>query len=113
VSRTLQDRVQIERVTPAVDDGRFPAKAVVGEDTIVGADIFREGHEKIAAAVLEFTLGPLLENPYRVGRALRGELEGLHAARVGAYRVIYEIDEEAGSVTVLDVDHRGDVYRSR
>lgn len=69
--------------------------------------------EKIAAAVLEFTLGPLLENPYRVGRALRGELEGLHAARVGAYRVVYDIDEEAGSVTVLDVDHRGDVYRSR
>jgi mRNA interferase RelE/StbE len=69
--------------------------------------------EKIAAAVLEFILGPLLENPQRVGRALRGELEGLHAARVGAYRVVYEIDGEARTVTVLDVDHRGDVYRSR
>lgn len=69
--------------------------------------------EKIAAAVLEFILGPLLENPQRVGRALRAELEGVHAARVGAYRVLYEIDEGAGSVTVLDVDHRGDVYRSR
>jgi mRNA interferase RelE/StbE len=69
--------------------------------------------EKIAAAVLEFILGPLLENPQRVGRALRGELEGLHAARVGAYRVVYGNDEEARTVTVLDVDHRGDVYRSR
>jgi mRNA interferase RelE/StbE len=69
--------------------------------------------EKIAAAVLEFILGPLLENPHRVGRALRGELEGLHAARVGAYRVIHAIDQDAGSVTVLDVDHRGDVYRPR
>jgi mRNA interferase RelE/StbE len=68
--------------------------------------------EKIAAAVLEFILGPSRENPQRVGRALRGELEGLHAARVGAYRVVYEIDE-ARTVTVLDVDHRGDVYRSR
>jgi mRNA interferase RelE/StbE len=48
-----------------------------------------------------------------VGRALRGELEGLYAAQVGAYRVIYEIDEDAGFVTVLDVDHRGDVYRPR
>lgn len=69
--------------------------------------------EKIAAAVLEFILGPLLENPQRVGRALRGELEGLQAARVGAYRVVYEIDEQARTVTVLDVDHRGNVYRSR
>jgi mRNA interferase RelE/StbE len=69
--------------------------------------------EKVAAAPLEFILGPLRENPHRVGRALRAELEGVHAARVGAYRVLYEIDEDARLITVLDVDHRGDVYRSR
>lgn len=69
--------------------------------------------EKIAAAVLEFILGPLLETPSRVGRPLRGDLTGLHAARVGAYRVIYEMDEQTGTVTVLDVDHRADVYRAR
>lgn len=69
--------------------------------------------EKIAAAVLEFILGPLLENPSRVGRPLRGDLTGLHAARVGAYRIIYEMDEQTGTVTVLDFDHRADVYRPR
>jgi mRNA interferase RelE/StbE len=69
--------------------------------------------EKVAAAALEFILGPLLENPHRVGRALRAELEGVHAARVGAYRVPYEIDEDDRLITVLDVDHRGDVHRSR
>ena len=31
--------------------------------------------------------------------------------RVGAYRVIYEIDDAATTVTVLHVGHRRDVYR--
>ena len=31
--------------------------------------------------------------------------------RVGDYRVIYEIDDEAREVTVLDVGHRRDIYR--
>jgi starch synthase (maltosyl-transferring) len=45
------DRVQIQRVTPAVDCGRYAAKAVAGEDVIVGADVFREGHDKVAACI--------------------------------------------------------------
>jgi mRNA interferase RelE/StbE len=69
--------------------------------------------EKIAAAVLEFILGPLKDNPERVGAPLRGDLAGLHAARVGAYRVVYEIDTDDRSVTILDSDHRADVYRPR
>lgn len=69
--------------------------------------------DKIATAVLEFIVGPLLQNPHRVGRALRGDLAGLHAARVGSYRVVYEIDEAAHTVTVLDIDHRADMYRPR
>ena len=68
---------------------------------------------KVAVAVLDFLVGPLLENPRRVGKALRGDLEGLHVARVGAYRVIYEIEVEARVVRVLFVDHRADVYRPR
>jgi starch synthase (maltosyl-transferring) len=34
-----------------VDCGRYAAKAIVGDDVIVAADVFREGHEKVAAAV--------------------------------------------------------------
>ncbi|MCA1727437.1 MAG: type II toxin-antitoxin system RelE/ParE family toxin, partial [Actinobacteria bacterium] len=45
--------------------------------------------EKAASAIVEFMLGPLLDAPERVGRPLRGELEGLRAARRGAYRVLY------------------------
>ncbi len=68
---------------------------------------------KVAMAVLDFLTGPSCENPHRVGRPLRGDLEGLHSARVGAYRVIYEIDETSRMGTVLYMDHRADVYQPR
>jgi len=52
----------------------------------------------------------LAENPRpRNSRKLRGK-EGWRI-RVGDYRVIYEIDDEAQEVLVLDVGHRRDVYR--
>ena len=69
--------------------------------------------EKAAAAVVEFMVGPLTEDPRRVGHRLRGELEELWAARRGPYRVVYEIDEPAREVRVLRIDHRADVYRPR
>lgn len=69
--------------------------------------------EKAAAAVVEFLLGPLLEGPSRVGHRLRGELEGLWAARRGPYRAVYEVDERAKQIRVLRIDHRADVYRPR
>ena len=47
----MKGRVQVQNVTPTVDCGRYAAKAVVGEDVVVGADVFREGHDKVAAAV--------------------------------------------------------------
>ncbi len=31
--------------------------------------------------------------------------------RVGKYRVIYEIDDDNRTVTILDIGHRRDVYR--
>jgi mRNA interferase RelE/StbE len=69
--------------------------------------------ERVAAAVVEFMLGPLCESPRRVGHPLQRELAGLWSARRGAYCVIYAIDDDAHVVTVLRVDHRADVYRSR
>jgi len=68
---------------------------------------------KAAAAVVEFMVGPLTEDPKRVGHRLREELEGRWAARRGPYRVDYEIEERAREVRVLRIDHRADVYRPR
>lgn len=64
--------------------------------------------EKVATAVVEFIYGALAHNPRRVGKALRFELEGLHSARRGDYRVIYRIDDEV--VTVTAIEHRADAY---
>jgi mRNA interferase RelE/StbE len=69
--------------------------------------------EPIAAAVIDFITGPLLEQPQRVGRALHNELAGIHSARRGTYRVLHRIDDEAREVIVLRTEHRGSVYRSR
>ena len=69
--------------------------------------------EKVAMAVLDYLVGPLLENPQRVGKPLRGDLAGLHSARVGAYRIVYEIDETNRTVRVIYIDHRADIYRPR
>jgi starch synthase (maltosyl-transferring) len=44
-------RIVIANVTPAVDHGRFPAKRVVGEACLVGADAFREGHDLLRARI--------------------------------------------------------------
>ncbi|WP_245868243.1 maltotransferase domain-containing protein, partial [Actinomadura meyerae] len=39
-------------MSPVVECGRWPAKAVVGETVEVSATVFREGHERLGAAVV-------------------------------------------------------------
>lgn len=67
--------------------------------------------EGIAAAVIEFLTGALVENPHRVGKQLRGDLAGIHSARRGTYRLLYRINEVQHEVVVLRIEHRRDVYR--
>lgn len=45
-------RVVIENVTPEIDCGRFPAKRVIGDDVLIEADIFTDGHDRISAVLL-------------------------------------------------------------
>jgi mRNA interferase RelE/StbE len=67
--------------------------------------------EAVAVACWEFIRGPLAENPQRVGKPLRGQLEGKHSARRGQFRVIYQILDERVVVRVIHIAHRSDVYR--
>ncbi len=69
--------------------------------------------EGVAAAVIEFLIGALVENPQRVGKPLRGDLAGIHSARRGTYRVLYRVYEVEREVVVLRIDHRGDIYRPK
>jgi mRNA-degrading endonuclease RelE of RelBE toxin-antitoxin system len=67
---------------------------------------------RVAAAVVEFLVGPLLEAPERGGKPLGYELEGYWSARRGAYRIIYRLDNDAHTVRVVRIEHRADVYRA-
>jgi mRNA interferase RelE/StbE len=67
--------------------------------------------ERVAAAVIEFLTGALVENPHRVGKRLRRNLAGVHSARRGTYRVLYRINEVQQEVVVLGIEHRRDAYR--
>jgi len=66
---------------------------------------------KVAAAVVEFVYGDRASDPYRVGKPLRFELEGLYSARRAEYRVIYRADDGAEVVRVERVSPRRDIYR--
>ena len=44
-------RILIQRVLPQVDCGRYPVKATKGDRVLVSADVFRDGHEVLGAAV--------------------------------------------------------------
>ncbi|MGF7160712.1 starch synthase (maltosyl-transferring) [Rhodoligotrophos appendicifer] len=47
-----EERIAIEAVSPEIDFGRFPAKRLVGDVLTVEADIFSDGHDVTAAALL-------------------------------------------------------------
>src|SRR5580658_2353340 len=80
-----RNRVIIEAVSPSVDGGRFPAKRTVGDLVHVEADIFTDGHDSIAAALLahregsdrwvEIPMAPLVNDrwtaAFRVGEVGR------------------------------------------
>ncbi|MEE6283260.1 type II toxin-antitoxin system RelE family toxin [Georgenia sp. MJ170] len=67
--------------------------------------------EKVAVATVEFIYGSLVEQPWRIGKPLRFQLEGLHSARRGDYRVIYRIEDTR--IVITEIDHRADAYRRR
>ena len=69
--------------------------------------------EAAAFAAHEFIVGALLDNPHRLGKRLHPPLNDRHSARRGTYRVIYRIDDGQHTVTIVDIAHRRDVYRTK
>ncbi|MBO0909864.1 MULTISPECIES: alpha-1,4-glucan--maltose-1-phosphate maltosyltransferase [Arthrobacter] len=45
-------RIPIINVTPVVECGRIPAKAIPGEDLVIGATVFREGHDLVGVSAV-------------------------------------------------------------
>lgn len=67
--------------------------------------------EPVAAAIVEFVTGALIENSKRVGKMLRDDLGRIRSARRGTYRILCRINEESHEVVVLRIEHRRDGYR--
>ncbi|MFC3197831.1 alpha-1,4-glucan--maltose-1-phosphate maltosyltransferase [Parapedobacter deserti] len=86
-------RVIITNVSPKVEEGRFPAKAVVEQDVIIAADIFSDGHDAIAASAYIRTAGERqwAELPMRFvindywQAVFRATQKGMHEFRVTAW----------------------------
>jgi starch synthase (maltosyl-transferring) len=80
-------RVIIEDVSPVIDNGRFPAKALEGDLLDVEADVFADGHDLIAADLLykheseaewkSITLAPLVNDRWK---------GSINLERTGIYR---------------------------
>ena len=89
--------IQIERISPSVEGGRFPVKRIVGEDLLVTADIFGDGHELLDAALLLRVEAPgargawreapmrLIDND-RWSGSLRVERNAAHRYAIEAWR---------------------------
>jgi starch synthase (maltosyl-transferring) len=45
-------RVVIESLRPQVDGGRYPIKRVIGEEVVVEADVFADGHDAVGCELL-------------------------------------------------------------
>ncbi|GLP65291.1 alpha-1,4-glucan:maltose-1-phosphate maltosyltransferase 2 [Streptomyces sp. TUS-ST3] len=88
-------RIPVRDVRPAVESGRRPAKAVVGETFEVTATVFREGHDAVAANVVltdpEGRHGPwtpmreLAPGSDRWGAEVTPDVEGRWTYRVEAW----------------------------
>ncbi len=86
-------RIVIDAVRPSTPAG-YPAKAVVGERATVAADIFRDGHDLLAARVKWRLVGEKGERSWQsapLSLVVNDRWEGvLTADRVGAYQFVIE-----------------------
>lgn len=58
-------------------------------------------------------LRDLADNPYepRISKPLHGRLSGLRSSDIDWLRILYDVDDSAQLVSVLDIGPRGDIYK--
>lgn len=93
-------RIPISKVTPVIECGLFPSKAIPGSDITVGATVFREGHDQLGvsavlldpegAEVQRVRLTPLGMGSDRYEGTLRPAAVGLHSFLIEGWGDLYE-----------------------
>src|SRR5260221_2686832 len=107
----------IEGVYPLIDGGRFPVKRIVGERVEVWADIYRDGHDVVAASLVwrreperEWRREPMThQGNDRWGGSFVPDAPGRHVYAIEAWtdefatwRHGFELKQKAGADLTLD-----------
>jgi len=107
----------IEDVYPLIDGGRFPVKRIVGERVDVWADVYRDGHDVIACAVVwrleqdrEWRRAPMVHHSNdRWGGSFAPDQPGRYVYAIEAWtdefatwRHGFELKQKAGADLTLD-----------
>ncbi len=89
--------VVIERITPQLDGGKYPIKRTPGDDVVVEADIFKEGHDVLTAILkwrlagaadwYESAMTPLVNDRWQ--GVLGVSHEGLHEYTIEAWGDVF------------------------
>lgn len=72
------------------------------------AKLPRDAQERLAQRIDQ-----LRDDPRGSGEGKLSGREGQYKTRAGSYRALYEVDDEALLVTVVEILPRSDVYRPR
>ncbi len=117
VESTAAGAFHIEDVYPLVDGGRFPVKRIVGERVEVWADVYRDGHDIIACAVVwrpeqdrEWRRAPMVHHSNdRWGGSFVPDQAGRYVYAIEAWtdefatwRHGFELKQKAGADLTLD-----------
>ena len=73
---------------------------------------FKKMDKKVAALILSYLEEKLVdcENPRLFGKALQGNLHDRWRYRVGEYRILTKIEDDAVVIVVVEVGHRKKIY---
>lgn len=73
---------------------------------------FYEGLSPLVRSRVAEAIQSLADQPRPPGvKKLSGKLTGVWRIRIGDYRLLYDIDDKAGKVVLLNLDHRRQIYR--
>ena len=92
----------IENLRPLVDGGRYFVKRVVGDDVVVEADVFKDGHDVVAAALKWRLVGEALWHETPMAHVDNDRWRGVFTVYENR---IYEYTVEAWTDTFLGWQH--------